>query len=87
MGKSPHGVVIMDNCIIHHSDEVVKMIHEMGALVHFLPAYSPDYAPVKEAFSKVKSELKAIEGEAQVLDLETLILAAFSAITPVDCQK
>ena len=76
----------MDNCIIHHGDEVVKMIHEMGALVHFLPPYSPDYA-VEEAFSKVKSELKAMESEAQVLDLETLILAAFSFITPEDCQQ
>ena len=34
-----------------------------------------------------KSELKAMESEAQVLDLETLILAAFSTITPEDCQK
>ena len=42
---------------------------------------------IKEAFSKVKSELKAMEREAQVLDLETLILAAFSTITPEDCQK
>ena len=77
----------MDNCIIHHGDEVVKMIHEMGGLVHFLPPYSPDYAPVEEAFSKVKSELKAMESEAQVLDLETLILAAFSFITPEECQQ
>ena len=71
MEKNSHSVVIMDNCIIHHGDEVVKMIHEMGALVHFLPPYSPDYAPVEEAFSKVKSELTAMESEAQVLDLET----------------
>lgn len=35
-GKNTHSVLIMDNCIIHHGDEVVKMIHEMGALVHFL---------------------------------------------------
>ena len=54
-GKNPHSVVIMDNCIIHHGDEVAKMIHEMGALVHFLPPYSPDYAPVEEA-SKVRTE-------------------------------
>ena len=38
-------------------------------------------------FSKVKSELKAMDSEAQVLDLETLILAAFSFITSEDCQK
>ena len=55
-GKNPHSVVIMDNCVIHHGDEVVKMIHEIGALVHFLPPYSPDYAPVEEAFSKVRTE-------------------------------
>lgn len=36
MEKKTHSVLIMDNCIIHHGDEVVKMIHEMGALVHFL---------------------------------------------------
>ena len=28
-----------------------------------------------------------MESEAQVLDLETLILAAFSFITPEDCQQ
>ena len=87
MEKNPHIVVIMDNCIIHHGYEVVKMINEMGALVDFLPPYSPDYVPVEEAFSKVKSQLKTIESEAQVLDLETLLLAAFSSITPEDCQQ
>jgi len=55
--------------------------------LYTFPPYSPDYAPVEEAFSKVKSELKAMESEAQVLDLGTLILAAFSTITPEDCQK
>ena len=79
--------MIMDNCIIHHGYEVVKMINEMGALVHFLPPYSPDYAPVEEAFSKVKSQLIAMESEAQLLDLETLLLVAFSSITPEDCQQ
>ena len=63
-GKNSHSVIIMDNCIVHHGYEVVKMI-EMGALVHFLPPYSPDYAPVEEAFSKVKSQLKAMESEAR----------------------
>lgn len=87
MKKKTHSVVIMDNCIIHHGHEVVKMIREMGAVVHVLPPYSPDYAPVEEAFSKVKSQLKAMESEAEVLDLEILLLAAFSSITPENCQQ
>ena len=44
-GKNPHSVVIMDNCSIHHVPEVVKSIQDVGALVHFLPPYSPDFAP------------------------------------------
>jgi transposase len=42
------------NCSIHHLDEIVDMIHEVGALVHFLPPYSPDFNPIKNMFSKLK---------------------------------
>lgn len=40
-GINPHSVVILDNCSIHHVSEAVKMIGEVGAIVHFLPPYSP----------------------------------------------
>jgi len=36
-GENPHSVVIMDNCSIHHIDEIVSMIQDVGAIVHFLP--------------------------------------------------
>ena len=61
-GINPHSVVIMDNCSIHHVPETVSMIEEVGAMVHFLPPYSPDLNPIEEAFSKVKSEIKNLEG-------------------------
>ena len=35
-------------------DGIVQMIKDAGALVLFLPPYSPDYSPIEEAFSKVK---------------------------------
>jgi len=31
---------------------MVKMIEEVGAIVHFLPPYSPDFTPIELAFSK-----------------------------------
>ena len=62
-GKNPHSVVILDNCSIHHIDEIVDMIHEVGTLVHFLPPYLPDYSPIESLFSKMKTEVKAIENE------------------------
>ena len=57
-GVNPHSVLIMDNCSIHHVDAIVNMVHELGALVQFLPPYSPDYNPIEEAFSKVKAYLR-----------------------------
>ena len=35
-GTSSHSVVIMDNCSIHHTQEVVSLIEEVGVIVHFL---------------------------------------------------
>lgn len=79
-------VVILDNCNIHHCPEALKLLEDKrnGTL---LPPYSPDYNPIGEAFSKVKTERKAIEKEAQVLDTEGIVLSAFSSITIRDCNQ
>jgi transposase len=36
----------MDNYSIHHIGGIAEMVQEVGALVHFLPPYSPDYNPI-----------------------------------------
>lgn len=78
----------MDNCSIHHIPGVVEMIQEVGALVHFLPPYSPDFNPTEEAFSKVKATLRTMDMEAENLeDPLSLLLASFSTITQDDCQQ
>ena len=84
-GHNPHSVIILDNCSIHYCQDALHMIQEVGALVHFLPPYSPDYNPIEEAFSKLKSSMKTMEQEAQVMDIDTVILSAFTTITPSDC--
>ena len=86
-GINPHSVVIMDNCLIHHVPEVVKTITDVGALVHFLPPYSPDLNPIEETFSEVESLLKAYDDTLlQIQDTETLLLLAFNEITKEDCD-
>ena len=45
-------VVIMDNCSIHHLHDVIRLIHSVGALMLFLPPYSPDLMQLKSASAK-----------------------------------
>ena len=86
-GENPHGVVIMDNCSIHHINEIVPMIQDVGAIVHFLPPYSPDFMPIELAFSKVKTTLKTLDWDMKDIDdVETILLTAFTAITPENCH-
>jgi transposase len=84
-GVNPnYSVVIMDNCSVHHVANVKSLISEVGALLHYLPPYSPDLNPIEECFSKVKSCLKSTEIDND--DLETAVLAAFTCVTPDDCE-
>ena len=74
-----HSVVVLDNASIHHVDEVVKAIEDVGAIVHFLPPYSPDLNPVEEAFSKAKRMMQSLEQEmAEINDIETIVLTALN---------
>ena len=81
---SSRSVVVLDNCSIHHLAEVVASLRYIGVMVHFLPPYSPDINLIKEAFSKVKTELRSIE--AEFMDIETALLASFTTITEQDCR-
>ena len=85
-GVNPHSVIVMDNCSIHHVAPVVEMVHQLGTLVHFLPPYSPDYNPIEEAFSKVKSQLRAMDIDT-FEDPEDHVMAAFATITVENCHQ
>ena len=79
-------MVILDNASIHHTEDAVKAIEDVGALVHFLPPYSPDLNPIEEAFSKVKNAMKLLEEEDTTEDIEITALSAFATITQDDCR-
>ena len=81
-GSSPKFVLILDNCSIHHVDEILEVFRSTGIVVMFLPPYSPDYNPVEEAFSYVKYYLKRHDDLLQTLhDKSPVIKSAFKSIT------
>ena len=54
-GQNPNSIVILDNASIHHVDQVVELITSVGALIRFLPPYSPDMNPIDQAVFASKS--------------------------------
>ena len=84
-GCNPHSVVILDNASVHHVEEAVKAIEEVGAIVHILPPYSPDLNPIEEAFSKIKTTMRSLQEKMiQMDDTEMIAHMAFSTINQDD---
>ena len=48
-------IVIMDNLAAHKGKKVEELIQARGCQLLFLPASSPDFSPIEETFSKVKT--------------------------------
>ena len=79
-------VVVFDNASIHHLETVVDLITASGALVRFLPPYSPDLNPIEEAFSKVKAYLRENQVAFQCTKSPRLVVAsAFQSVTTENC--
>lgn len=76
-------VVIADNLTAHRSERVRAAIEAAGARFLLLPAYSPDFNPIEEAFSKVKQFLRRAEARSDD-DLRAATWAAFATITTAD---
>jgi transposase len=56
----PGQVVVMDNLPAHKSPQVDQLIESIGARVLRLPPYSPDFNPIEQAISKIKSVLRKL---------------------------
>lgn len=85
-GFNEKSVVIMDNAAIHHIDPVIAAINSVGALVWFLPPYSPDMNPIESVFSEVKHYLQANNLLFNTtLSTDTILLMAFNSVSEDNC--
>jgi transposase len=55
----PKDIVVMDNLAAHKNARVIAAIKSAGAVVCFLPPYSPDLNPIEKMWSKVKELLRS----------------------------
>ncbi|WP_312895249.1 transposase [Microvirga sp.] len=55
-----------DALAAYKSEKAMQCLKQKGAWFLFLPAYSPDLNPIKQAFAKIKSYLR--KAEARTVD-------------------
>jgi transposase len=79
----PGQIVILDNLSIHQGPRVRAAIEARGCCLLFLPAYSPDFSPIEEAFSKVKTFLRR-QGARTREALQEAIAEALLTVTAQD---
>jgi transposase len=74
-------IVVLDNLIIHKQPAVRIAIEQVGAVVRFLPPYSPDFNPIELAFAKLKAFFRAARPRSfdQVCQLFATALGLFTA--------
>ena len=73
----------MDNASIHRCEGISDMINGVGALLMYLPPYSPDYNPIEGLFSKLKTTVKMYEknSESNEMDTESIVYASLAHIS------
>lgn len=82
----PNDVVILDNLPAHKGIAARLAIEAVGARMLFLPPYSPDFNPIENAFSKLKSILRKTAARS-VAELWDAIRDALPRFTPGECAN
>jgi len=75
-------VVIMDNLSAHKPARVRELIESRDCELTYLPAYSPDFNPIEEAFAKIKGMLR----QAGARTKDVLVDALGEALSAVRAQ-
>jgi transposase len=78
-------VVVLDNLGAHKASCLEQVAEERGAQVRWLPPYSPDYSPIENCWSKIKTALRAAKARTPD-ELEKALVKAIELVTKADIQ-
>lgn len=82
----PGDVVVLDNLSVHKSAVARQAVEAVGATLRFLPAYSPDFNPIEQAFAQLKQHLRPVQART----VETVMAATreiYPRITATDARR
>ena len=76
----------MDSLPVHEVAGVREVIEAAGAMLRYLPKYSPDLYPIEQAFSKLKAHHRKAAAHT-IPRLCRRIGALMAAFTPQECAN
>jgi len=76
----PGQIVVLDNLSAHKVDGVAALVEAAGCQLLYLPAYSPDFAPIELAIARIKDALRRAAARTTAA-LEAAIAEALSLVT------
>ncbi len=82
----PGDIVVLDNLGAHKVAGVRHAIEAAGAMLLYLPPYSPDFNPIEQLFAKLKALLRKA-AERSVDALWNRIADLLDAFTPHECAN
>lgn len=77
--------VVMDNFSSHKVKGIAEALQKVGAIVVYLPPYSPDFNPIEQFWSKVKSIIRSLAPRTQQA-LDDAISEAFAQVSLKDIK-
>jgi transposase len=81
---SPGDIVVMDNLSSHKAAGVREAIEATGAMLVYLPPYSPDLNPIEMVYSKLKWLVRSA-GPTTVDKLWRFLGQALDRFPPTEC--
>jgi transposase len=82
----PGDIVVLDNLSSHKVAGVRAAIEAAGAVLRYLPPYSPDFNPIEQLFAKLKTLLR--KAAARTIDaLWNAIGHLLAAFSPAECAN
>jgi transposase len=78
-------VVVLDNLGAHKASCLEQVAEARGARVLWLPPYSPDYSPIENCWSKIKTALRAAKARTRD-ELDKALAKAIELVTKADIR-
>lgn len=82
---TPGEVVVMDNLGAHKVKGIREAIEGAGAQLIYLPPYSPDFSPIENGWSKLKTALRAAKARTRDA-LDHALQRALDTVTATDAR-